>query len=83
METETYAGNGQEIVAEAITEVPDASEWPERAAQGKTKKSKQTSSQARVSQLLESLNEVDARRFKLDIERDDIKKQLAAAVANL
>jgi hypothetical protein len=83
MESETYAGNGAEIVPEVTTEVADFSEWPERAAQGKTKKSRQTSSQAKVSQLLESLGEIDAKRLKLDIERDEIKKQLATAVANL
>ncbi len=83
MESETYAGNGLEVVPEVITDAVESSEWPERVAQAKTKKSKQTSSQARVSQLLESLNEIDARRFKLEIEREDIKKQLATAVTNL
>jgi hypothetical protein len=83
MESETHGVNGTEIVSEVAAEVTESSEWPERAAQGKAKKSKQTSSQAKVSQLLEVLNEVDARRFKLDIEREDVKKQLATAVANL
>ena len=83
MESETHGVNGMEIVPEVAAEVTESSEWPERAAQGKAKKSKQTSSQAKVSQLLEVLNEVDARRFKLDIEREDVKKQLATAVANL
>jgi hypothetical protein len=42
-----------------------------------------TSSQAKVSQLLDNLGEIDAKRAKLDTERDEIKKQLASAVANL
>ena len=83
METEMHLGNGTEIVPEVTAEVTDLSEWPERAAQGKTKKSKMTSSQAKVSQLLENLGEIDAKRVKLDTERDEIKKQLASAVANL
>jgi hypothetical protein len=33
--------------------------------------------------LLENLGEIDAKRVKLDTERDEIKKQLANAVANL
>ena len=72
-----------ELVPEVTAEVTDSSEWPERAAQGKAKKSKMTSSQAKVSQLLENLGEIDAKRVKLDTERDEIKKQLANAVANL
>jgi hypothetical protein len=83
MESETHGVTGTEIVPEVRAEVTESSEWLERATQGKTKKSKLTSSQAQVSQLLEALNEVDAKRFKLGIERDDIKKQLATAVANL
>ncbi len=83
MELETHEGNGAEIVPEVTAEVTDLSEWPERAAQGKAKKSKLTSSQAKVSQLLDVLGEIDAKRVKLDTERDEIKKQLATAVANL
>jgi hypothetical protein len=83
MESETHGVTGTGIVPEVTAEVTESSEWPERAAQGKAKKSKLTSSQAQVSQLLEALNEVDAKRFKLGIERDDLKKQLATAVANL
>jgi hypothetical protein len=83
MELETHGGNGAEIVPEVTAEVTDLSEWPERAAQGKAKRSKMTSSQAKVSQLLESLGEIDAKRVKLDTDRDELKKQLANAVANL
>jgi hypothetical protein len=83
MELETHGGNGAEIVPEVTAEVTDLSEWPERAAQGKAKRSKLTSSQAKVSQLLETLGEIDAKRVKLDTERDELKKQLATAVANL
>jgi uncharacterized coiled-coil DUF342 family protein len=83
MELEMHGGNGAEIVPEVTAEITDLSEWPERAAQSKGKKSKLTSSQAKVSQLLENLGEIDAKRIKLDSERDEIKKQLAAAVANL
>jgi hypothetical protein len=83
METEIYVANGAETVAELPNEISEQSEWPERAAQGKTKKSKMTSSQTKVSQLLESLAEIDAKRVKLDAERDEIKKQIANAVANL
>jgi hypothetical protein len=83
MELETHGGNGAEIVPEVTAEVTDLSEWPERAAQGKARKSKLTSSQAKVSQLLETLGEIDAKRVKLDTERDELKKQLATAVANL
>jgi hypothetical protein len=83
MELETHGANGAEIVPEVIAEVIDSTEWPERAAQGKAKRSKQTSSQARVSQLLDILGEIDAKRVKLDNERDELKKQLASAVANL
>ncbi len=83
MESETHGGNGAEIVREVTAEVTDLSEWPERAAQGKAKKSKLSSSQAKVSQLLEVLGEIDAKRVKLDTDRDEIKKQLATAVTNL
>jgi hypothetical protein len=83
MELETHGGNGAEIVPEVTAEVTDLSEWPERAAQGKAKRAKMTSSQAKVSQLLETLGEIDAKRVKLDSERDELKKQLANAVANL
>jgi hypothetical protein len=83
MELEMHGGNGAEILPEVTTEITDLSEWPERAAQGKAKKSKMTSSQAKVSQLLENLGEIDAKRVRLDTERDEIKKQLANAVANL
>jgi hypothetical protein len=83
MELETHGGNGAEVVPEVTAEVADLSEWPERAAQGKARKSKLTSSQAKVSQLLDILGEIDAKRVKLDTERDEIKKQLATAVANL
>ena len=83
MELEVHGGNVTEIVPEVTAEVTDLSEWPERAAQGKPKKSKLTSSQAKVSQLLDMLGEIDAKRVKLDTERDELKKQLAAAVANL
>jgi hypothetical protein len=83
MELETHGGNGAEIVPEVIAEVTDSTEWPERATQGKAKKPKLTSSQAKVSQLLDILGEIDAKRVKLDTERDEIKKQMASAVANL
>jgi hypothetical protein len=83
MELETHGGNGTEIVPEVTAEVTDSTEWPERATQGKAKKPKLTSSQAKVSQLLDILGEIDAKRVKLDTERDEIKKQLASAVANL
>ena len=83
MELETHGGNVTEIVPEVTSEVTELSEWPERAAQGKPKKSKLTSSQAKVSQLLDMLGEIDAKRIKLDTERDEIKKQLATAVINL
>ena len=83
MEPEMHGGNGAEIVPEVTAEVTELSEWPDRAAQGKTKKSKMTSSQAKVSQLLELLSDIDAKRVKLDTERDELKKQLANAVANL
>ena len=83
MELETHGGNGVDIVPEVMTEVTDLSEWPERATPGKGKRSKLTSSQAKVSQLLDILGEIDAKRVKLDTERDEIKKQLASAVANL
>lgn len=86
METETNGSNGwngTEVAPEVTAEVTDQSDWPERAAQGKAKRSKLASSQAKVSQLLETLNDIDAKRTKLDNEREEIKKQLAAAVANL
>ena len=83
MESETHGVNGAEIVPEVTAEVTELSEWPERAAQAKTRKSKMTPSQTKVSQLLEILGEIDAKRVKLDTERDEIKKQLATAVANL
>jgi hypothetical protein len=83
MELETHGGNVAEIVPEVTAEAGDLSEWPERAAQGKPKRSKLTSSQAKVSQLLDILGEIDAKRVKLDTERDEIKKQLATAVINL
>jgi hypothetical protein len=83
MESETYGGNVAEIIPEVTAEVADSPEWPERSPQGKTRKSKQTASQARVSQLLDSLGEIDAKRIKLEVERDEIKKQLATAVSNL
>jgi len=75
--------NGAATVSEVVTEVTDPSEWPERSAQSKGKKSKLASSQARVSHLLDMLAELDAKRVKLDAERDELKKQLASAVANL
>ena len=83
MELETYPANGAEVVPEVMPEAAELSEWTERAAQAKPKKSRLTSSQAKVSQLLESLADLDAKRIKLDTDRDEIKKQLAAAVANL
>jgi hypothetical protein len=83
MELEMHGGNVAELVPELIAEVTDSTEWPERATQGKAKKAKQTSSQAKVSQLLDILGEIDAKRVKLDTERDELKKQLASAVANL
>jgi hypothetical protein len=83
MELEMHGGNVAEIVPEVIAEVTDSTEWPERATQGKAKKQKLTSSQAKVSQLLDILGEIDAKRIKLDTDRDEIKKQLASAVANL
>ena len=83
MELETYGGNDVEIVPVITAEVTDSTEWPERATQGKAKRPKLTSSQAKVSQLLDILGEIDAKRVKLDTERDELKKQLASAVANL
>ena len=83
MELEMHGGNVTEIVPEVTAEAGESSEWPERAAQGRPKRSKLTSSQAKVSQLLENLSEIDAKRVRLDTERDEIKKQLAAAVTNL
>ena len=83
MELEMHGGNVTEIVPEVTAEPTDLQEWPERAAQGKQKKSKLSSSQAKVSQLLDMLGEIDAKRIKLDTERDEIKKQLATAVTNL
>jgi hypothetical protein len=83
MELDTHGGNGAEVVPEVTAEVTDLTEWPERAAQGRARKSKLTSSQAKVSQLLDVLGEIDAKRVKLDTERDEIKRQLATAVTNL
>jgi hypothetical protein len=86
METEVHhengAMNGTETVPEVMMEAAEAAEWPEKAAQSKGKKSK-TSSQARVAHLLDMLSEIDTKRIKLDAERDELKKQLAAAVSNL
>ena len=83
MELDVQGGNVAEVVPEVTAEGTDLTEWPERAAQGRARKSKLTSSQAKVSQLLDILGEIDAKRVKLDTERDEIKKQLATAVANL
>ena len=83
MELDVHGGNVAEVVPEVTAEGTDLTEWPERAAQGKARKSKLTSSQAKVSQLLDILGEIDGKRVKLDTERDEIKKQLATAVANL
>jgi hypothetical protein len=83
MELETHGGNVAEIVPEVTAEVTDSTEWPDRATLGKAKKPKQTSSQAKVSHLLDILGEIDAKRVKLDSERDELKRQLASAVANL
>jgi hypothetical protein len=82
MEGEYQHVNGTETVPEVMTEVTEGSDWAEKTPQGKGKKSK-TSSQARVSHLLDMLSEIDAKRIKLDAERDELKKQLAAAVSNL
>ena len=83
MELDVQGGNVAEVVPEVTAEGTDLTEWPERAAQGRARKSKLTSSQAKVSQLLDILSEIDGKRVKLDTERDEIKKQLATAVANL
>jgi hypothetical protein len=83
MELETHGANGAEIVPEVTAEITDSTEWPDRATLVKAKKAKQTSSQAKVSHLLDILGEIDAKRIKLDTERDELKKQLASAVANL
>ena len=83
MELEMHGGNVAEMVPEVTAEITDSADWPERAAQVKGKKTRMTSSQAKVSQLLDNLGEIDAKRAKLDIERDELKKQLANAVANL
>jgi hypothetical protein len=83
MELDVHGGNVAEVVPEVTAEGTDLTEWPERAAQGKARKSKLTSSQAKVSQLLDILGEIDGKRVKLDTERDEIKKQLATAVTNL
>ena len=83
MELDVQVGNVAEFVPEVTAEGTDLTEWPERAAQGRARKSKLTSSQAKVSQLLDILGEIDGKRVKLDTERDEIKKQLATAVANL
>jgi hypothetical protein len=82
MESEMYGVAVLDAVPEQAPEITDSMEWPEKTAQGKAKKAKPMSS-AKVSQLLEHLAEIDAKRLKLDTERDEIKKQLAAAVANL
>jgi hypothetical protein len=82
MESEMYGVSVAEAMPESLPELTESMEWPEKAVQGKTKKSKPVSS-AKVSQLLDSLADIDAKRMKLDNERDEIKKQLAAAVANL
>jgi hypothetical protein len=83
MELDVHGGNVAEVVREVTAEGTELTDWPERAAQGKARKSKLTSSQAKVSQLLDILGEIDGKRVKLDTERDEIKKQLATAVANL
>jgi hypothetical protein len=83
IETEMYGVAVAEAIPEPIAEFTDALESPEKTAQGKTKKSKMGSSQAKVNQLLESLSEIDAKRLKLEADRDELKKQLAVAVANL
>jgi hypothetical protein len=83
MELDVQGGNVAEVIPEVTSEGTDLTEWPERAAQGRARKSKLTSSQAKVSQLLDILGEIDGKRVKLDTERDEIKKQLATAVANL
>jgi hypothetical protein len=83
MELEIHESNGIGMVPEVTPETTESTEWPERAAQAKGKRSKLTSSQARVSQLLDMLGEIDNKRVKLDNERDELKKQLANAVANL
>jgi hypothetical protein len=83
MELDVHGGNVAEVVPEVTAEGTELTDWPERAAQGKARKSKLTSSQAKVSQLLDILGEIDGKRVKLDTERDEIKKQLATAVANL
>jgi hypothetical protein len=83
MELEMHGANGAEIVPEVTAEVTDSTEWPDRATLGKAKKTKQSSSQAKVSHLLDILSEIDAKRVKLDTERDELKKQLASAVASL
>jgi osmotically-inducible protein OsmY len=83
MESEMHGGNATEVVTDVTAEVSEPSDWPERATQNKGKKSKLTWSQAKVSQLLENLSEIDAKRIKLETERDEIKKQLATAVASL
>jgi hypothetical protein len=82
MESEMYGVSVLEAVPEQTPESTESMEWPEKAVAGKTKKAKPVSS-AKVSQLLEHLADIDAKRMKLETERDEIKKQLAAAVANL
>jgi hypothetical protein len=83
MEPEMHGVNGTEIFPEVTAEVTESSEWPERATQSKAKKSRLSSSQAKVSQLLDALGEIDVKKAKLDTERDELKKQIASAVANL
>ncbi len=83
METGTNGWDSTAVAPEVTTEVTDQSDWPERVAQGKAKKSKLASSQAKVSQLLETMADIDSKRSKLDLEREEVKKQLTAAVANL
>ena len=82
MESEMYGASVAEAIPEQMPEVTESMDWPEKSAQGKIKKPKPVSS-AKVAQLLEHLSEIDAKRLKLDTERDELKKQLAAAVANL
>jgi molecular chaperone GrpE (heat shock protein) len=83
MESEIYGVAVAEALPESQPELTESFESTEKTAQAKTRKTKAGASQARVSQLLESLSEIDAKRLKLEADRDEIKKQLAAAVANL
>ena len=52
MELDMHGGNVRNF-PEVTAEGTDSTEWPERATQGKGRKSKLTSSQAKVSQLLD------------------------------